>query len=325
MGLHTHPSNNPFSMPVAFGFSVGDFVAVIELIVKTCEALDDASGSSQEYQHVARELKNFKSVITTLQQTTTETGPNQHTSQLPTTLRDCSKAVDDLNNFLCSQNGMSSPFRKVLWAIRGKQKLESLRSRILSNMMLLSVLQQNMHSNAINDTRAEVIDIRNEVSRQIQQSIQAVQIHVPASFPCPYDQQPIKFQDVKGRRYPIPLEVIPTFKDLIAFLIFGAKDDPILSHFVDSNEIWLFTPGGQQEHWWYLIQEVDWSVIARPGMTLGMSIRPLSLCPNHQVGHQHHDHDEPKDRADPLTSCVRFIKPLPHSVTYDANTKFRYL
>ncbi|KAI1264953.1 hypothetical protein F5Y18DRAFT_388988 [Xylariaceae sp. FL1019] len=312
-------------MPVAFGFSVGDFVALLNLIVKTCEALDDASGSSPEYQDVVRELRNFSSVITTLQQSTHGTGPNQATSQLPTTLSNCRNAVNDLNKFLCSQNGMSSPIRKVLWAIRGKPKLESLRLRILSNMMLLSVLQQNNHSDAINETRSEVMNIRNDISREIQQSIQAAQIHVPSSIPCPCDQQPVRFQDIKGRRYSIPLEVISTFKDLTVFLKFSAKDDPILNLSFDTNNIWLFTPGMKQESWWYLIQELDWSKIARPGMILGMSIRPLNLCPKHQVGHQHHDQDEHKDSADRLTSCVRFIKPLPQNITYDPDTEFRYL
>ena len=46
-----------------FGFSVGDFLAVICLLVKICEALNEGSDAVKEFQEFQVELDGFKNAI----------------------------------------------------------------------------------------------------------------------------------------------------------------------------------------------------------------------------------------------------------------------
>lgn len=51
---------------MAFGFSVGDFIAVINLITKVSKALKDSDGAASEYQDVVQELESLQAILTHL-------------------------------------------------------------------------------------------------------------------------------------------------------------------------------------------------------------------------------------------------------------------
>jgi RNA recognition motif-containing protein len=53
-------------MSPAFGFSVGDFIAAIELCTKVAKALKEASTAAAEYQQVVLELQGLQNVLTRL-------------------------------------------------------------------------------------------------------------------------------------------------------------------------------------------------------------------------------------------------------------------
>jgi hypothetical protein len=46
-----------------FGVSIGDFIAFIETVVTTINALKDATGAAAEYRGVVRELESLKTVL----------------------------------------------------------------------------------------------------------------------------------------------------------------------------------------------------------------------------------------------------------------------
>lgn len=51
-------------MPVpGFGYSAGDFIATIELIVKVIAAFKDGAGASDEYQQVLQELQTIMQLL----------------------------------------------------------------------------------------------------------------------------------------------------------------------------------------------------------------------------------------------------------------------
>jgi hypothetical protein len=52
---------------VPFGFSVGDFVAAIELIHKATKALRNTSGASGQYQQALLDLELIESVLRRVQ------------------------------------------------------------------------------------------------------------------------------------------------------------------------------------------------------------------------------------------------------------------
>ncbi|EXJ84193.1 hypothetical protein A1O3_04860 [Capronia epimyces CBS 606.96] len=51
----------------AFGFSVGDFIAAIELCAKVGKSLRTVGGASDDYQHVAIELEGLQLALARLQ------------------------------------------------------------------------------------------------------------------------------------------------------------------------------------------------------------------------------------------------------------------
>jgi hypothetical protein len=46
-----------------FGVSIGDFIAFIETVVTTINALKDATGAAAEYHGVVRELESLKTAL----------------------------------------------------------------------------------------------------------------------------------------------------------------------------------------------------------------------------------------------------------------------
>lgn len=53
-------------MPVAFGFSVGDFIGGIEFICVLIQALQESAGSNSKYTGVIEALQSAKAVLTQL-------------------------------------------------------------------------------------------------------------------------------------------------------------------------------------------------------------------------------------------------------------------
>ncbi|KAI1275893.1 hypothetical protein F5Y07DRAFT_399950 [Xylaria sp. FL0933] len=313
-------------MAAPFGFSAGDFIAVIGLVFKICEALDNASGSFAEFRDVRQQLKSFGHVIEGIQKAGVDgTISSANAALLPEILLSCTKALNDFQSFLSTYKGMRSITKKISWVTLGKSKLEGFRSRINENMMLLSLIQQDIQRNALNNMKAELVQVNKDVSQEIQWTAQNLQMHVTSSLSWSYDQQPIKFQDALGRRYPIPLELCNNFQSLIEFLEFSFKNSPLLP-LVKNRDLWLFTPGGEQVAWWYLLQESDWAKFARPGMRLGMSFNPFS---NTELDCQRGLSEGPytlcQDHSTPKWSNVRFVKPLPPNSPYDPDTEFRFL
>ena len=51
-------------MPVGFGFSVGDFVAVLNLVRTVIEALKTAGGAKEDFQGLLRQLHALEKVLT---------------------------------------------------------------------------------------------------------------------------------------------------------------------------------------------------------------------------------------------------------------------
>ncbi|KAI0429140.1 hypothetical protein F5Y09DRAFT_268839 [Xylaria sp. FL1042] len=313
-------------MSAPFGFSVGDFLAVISLVFKICQALDNASGSVAEFRDVKQQLKSFGHVVDGLQKAGVDpsTISSENAALLPEILQSCTEALNDFQSFLSSYNGMRTVVKKVSWVTLGKSKLEGFRSRIHANMMLLSLIQQDIQRNTLNNVKAELVQVKNDVSQEIRGTAQSLQLHVTSSLSWSYDQRPIKFQDALGRRYPVPLELCHDFQSLIEFLEFSFKNSPLLP-LVTNRDLWLFTPGGEQVAWWYLLQEADWANFARPGMKLGMSFKPLGIDSACQCGFPNGASKPCDGSCNPPDSNVRFVKPLPPNSPYDPNTEFRFL
>jgi hypothetical protein len=50
-------------MTPAFGFSAGDFITAVRLIVKVSEALKESGGATEDYQDVMQELGALELIL----------------------------------------------------------------------------------------------------------------------------------------------------------------------------------------------------------------------------------------------------------------------
>ncbi len=76
----------------------------------------------------------------------------------------------------------------------------------------MSGFHADLDSNALNNVRTELAQVNNNVTEEIQRTAQGLQLHVTSSLSWSYDQQPIKFQDALGQRYPVPVELCRDFE-----------------------------------------------------------------------------------------------------------------
>lgn len=53
-----------------FGFSVGDFISAVKLIIDISKALKDTGGAAENYLEVLTELKLLKNILLELQKVT---------------------------------------------------------------------------------------------------------------------------------------------------------------------------------------------------------------------------------------------------------------
>jgi len=142
-------------MPVPFGFSVGDCIAVCLLIKDTIKALDSAHGSASEYQAVIRELwaldRALLEVVSLKESVGCGTGCTKELNALFVTVgRAVQQCRGSMENFLetIKNYEQSLGFGQVkLWkGVRGKVSWALLRKDDLNKFRA----EVNAHSSAIN-------------------------------------------------------------------------------------------------------------------------------------------------------------------------------
>lgn len=133
-------------MPVPFGFSVGDFLAVISLAIKICQALDESSDVLREFQDIRQELRSFNHVVEGLENAISKgyAISERSAEKLHDVLKGCTQALNEFQDFLSSYKEMLSISKKISWVVFGKNKLKNFRSRIQVNMAILGLIQQDM-------------------------------------------------------------------------------------------------------------------------------------------------------------------------------------
>ncbi|KAI1329691.1 hypothetical protein F5Y16DRAFT_79227 [Xylariaceae sp. FL0255] len=321
-GQKPDPATN--TMPAPFGFSVGDFLAVIQLAVKICQALDESSDDLKEYNDVKFELLTLTQVIEDIK--TRVFGGSlvseRSAERLHDVLQNCFRILGNFGSFLSSYNDLSSALRKISWVLCGKAKIQGFRSRIQVGLAALSLIQLDMQRDSLDVIRKEMREASDTLSLEVRQQVDSIRCNVVATLQWPGDQQTIRFQDAIGRRYPVSLEICQTFKDFMSFLQFMFRNSPLLPA-INSSAIWLFTPSGLQPKLWYLLQKDDWELMARPGMILGMSLNMSCIESNPCSEHSKNSTSGALDHA--TGSNVHLKIPLPEWATYEPDTEFAFI
>lgn len=135
-----------FIMPIPFGFSVGDFITLISLAIKICQALDEFSDVLKEYQDVRQELQSFHHAVEGLENAVSRgyAISERSAEKLHDILRGCTQALNEFQDFLSSYKEMKRLSKKISWVIFGQSKRKTFRSRIQANMVIIGLIQQEM-------------------------------------------------------------------------------------------------------------------------------------------------------------------------------------
>ncbi|KAG4262946.1 hypothetical protein FPRO04_12718 [Fusarium proliferatum] len=203
----------------AFGFSAGDFVSAVNLIVDITKALKNTGGAAEDYLQVLADLNLLKDVLSHLQQQ--QTGATRQRSSNPfaeharkqadLTLSTLANFLDLISKFDASLGHQRSSAwyrgvgRKAQWALVYSKHVDDLRSRIgtqIQTLNLVTQLQED-NNNGLDELNSQlnIVRVQNEqVMTQLQDrriiSIEELREqlslldlrddeHQPASAPAP--------------------------------------------------------------------------------------------------------------------------------------------
>jgi hypothetical protein len=199
-------------MPVPFGFSVGDFVAMAGIVWRICQALKESSEDSAEFRGVQLELQSFHRALLSLDRLLRGgiVLPEDDIDSVQAVFGDCRSLLLGFEKHV-QRYMASSPsarrdrgvqalvgFRKkVEWSFVGRKKVELFRMTMHRNSAILTLMVQTIQQQSIQDLQRQIGDVSVSVSKAIDE---------------PWDQRPIRFVDALGRRYPLPLEACKPVK-----------------------------------------------------------------------------------------------------------------
>ncbi|OAP61585.1 hypothetical protein AYL99_03788 [Fonsecaea erecta] len=137
-------------MPAPFGFSVGDFVTVIQLTGKIISALKDVGGSSSEYQHAVIVLESLKRLLEKVTQLIITAENKVQVNALRGLALACEPCLQEFHRKLKSYEASIGPFapkgrlkgtyHKVKWAFLGSEEFSQFRKFIAMKVLCLSLL-----------------------------------------------------------------------------------------------------------------------------------------------------------------------------------------
>jgi hypothetical protein len=172
-------------MSVGFGFSFGDFVSGIQLIVDICNALRDAEGASAEIKALHKELELLKIALEAVKNCKLEEkNPLWATASGAAT--DCTTLIGDflkkIKKYTDIETGGSklSPrdnIRKIKWALLHKDDVENLRTKVESqvtnlNLLLSAVLLMNSsaHYKSTDDQQQELNRVLKDINGHLERN-----------------------------------------------------------------------------------------------------------------------------------------------------------
>ena len=145
-------------MPVPFGFSVGDFVSGIELLLDGIKSLRDTNGARDDYRELIRELEHLKNGLKSVEALYIDSTQPIQCSAAKAMVDDCLMRIDDFiqqNARFSSLDatpagrwtvaGLKDRWRMVQWALWKKADVVRFKSQVQQHVeairMLLTSIQ----------------------------------------------------------------------------------------------------------------------------------------------------------------------------------------
>lgn len=161
-GLHSQDIFCVVIMPVPFGFSVGDFIGSIELLVDAVKSLRD-NGAQDDYKKLSRELKHLRTGLECIEALSLEHNQPVQFSAAKAAVDDCFLCLDgfiqrnakfsSLGSIPASRRtavGFKDRWRMVQWALWKKADIAKFNSEVQKYaeaiQMLLATIQMRAPS-----------------------------------------------------------------------------------------------------------------------------------------------------------------------------------
>ncbi|KAH7072598.1 hypothetical protein BKA63DRAFT_46417 [Paraphoma chrysanthemicola] len=147
----------------AFGFSVGDFIAVIGLCTKVAKALKDAGGAAAEYQQVIIEIDGLQNALTRLASLEPTESNIDHVNAIRKMALACNLPLQDFLSKLEKYEAAMSPFatgksysstgKKAQYALFMSEEVKTIRAMISGKVISINLLLATHASESL--SRAE--------------------------------------------------------------------------------------------------------------------------------------------------------------------------
>lgn len=135
-------------MAVPFGFSIGDFVAGINLIITCVQSIRGTRGSSAEFMALSTQLESLKSALATVTSLNLErAAPQEHLAIQEATTR-CQRSIEGFVQAIAkyqpwlqpSKKGWRANVRKIQWACCRRKDIEDFRDQLARHASSMSIM-----------------------------------------------------------------------------------------------------------------------------------------------------------------------------------------
>jgi hypothetical protein len=144
-------------MAVGFGFSVGDFIAALELVGTVIDALRDSGSASAEYRELLRVLYSLETGLMQVKRLEIEESQRAQLIALQQAAAQCQRTIDDFWNKIqkyqphlgsgeeCSNFRMKTAWTKIKWAVCKRDDVAKFKADLIGHtesiQMLLGAIQ----------------------------------------------------------------------------------------------------------------------------------------------------------------------------------------
>lgn len=145
-------------MSVGFGFSVGDFLAALELVGTVIDALREASDANTSFRSLINELYALESALLRVKRLDLDESQNVEKLALYQAASQCQRTIDAFWKKVqkyqphLQEGGTNSRIRdgwaKIKWAVCKKDDAETFRAEIRGHTSSIDILLLTVHMNA---------------------------------------------------------------------------------------------------------------------------------------------------------------------------------
>lgn len=187
-------------MPVGFGFSVGDFLAVLRLVGTVIDALRESSYASSSFRSLINELYALESALLHVKRLDPDVGHNFEKVALRQAASQCQRTIDAFYRKIqkdqphLQRGGTDSKIKdawvKIKWTVCKKDDLEKFRAEIRGHTSSITILlltlqmgattvqtrkqdsQQKSLAGRIQDFSSQAMGVLSTITDSVAQSVQ---------------------------------------------------------------------------------------------------------------------------------------------------------